>query len=60
MTNRKLADIVKDQKPLLLAEHETVQKACCRSCLTSTAVLPLDRNSPRNLAIRGTQRPHRK
>ena len=30
MTNRKLADIVKDQKPLLLAEHETVQQACCR------------------------------
>ena len=30
MTNRKLADIVKDQNPLLLAEHETVQQACCR------------------------------
>jgi CBS domain-containing protein len=30
MTNRKLADIVKDQKPVLLAEHETVQEACCR------------------------------
>jgi CBS domain-containing protein len=30
VTNRKLADIVKDQKPLLLAEHETVQQACCR------------------------------
>ena len=30
MTNRKLAAIVKDQTPLLLAEHETVQQACCR------------------------------
>ena len=30
VTNRKLADIVKDQTPLLLAEHETVQQACCR------------------------------
>jgi CBS domain-containing protein len=30
VTNRKLADIVKDQNPLLLAEHETVQQACCR------------------------------
>ena len=28
--------------------------------LDSTAVLPLDRNLPRNLAIRGTQRAHRK
>lgn len=28
MTNRKLADIVKDQTPLVLAERETVQKAC--------------------------------
>jgi CBS domain-containing protein len=30
VTNRKLADIVKDQNPLLLAGHETVQQACCR------------------------------
>jgi len=30
VTNRKLADIVKDQKPLLLGEHETVQQDCCR------------------------------
>jgi len=30
VTNRKLADIIKDQTPLLLAEHETVQQACCR------------------------------
>src|SRR5262245_10596389 len=30
MTNRMLAAIVKDQNPLLLAEHETVQQACCR------------------------------
>jgi CBS domain-containing protein len=28
MTNRKLAQIVKDQKPLMLATRETVQKAC--------------------------------
>jgi signal-transduction protein with cAMP-binding, CBS, and nucleotidyltransferase domain len=28
MTNRKLADFVKDQKPLVLAERETVQEAC--------------------------------
>ena len=28
MTNRTLADIVKDQKPLVLAEHATVQEAC--------------------------------
>ena len=28
MTNRKLAYIVKDQKPLVLAAHETVQHAC--------------------------------
>ena len=29
MTNRSLASIIKDQNPLLLAEHETVQLACC-------------------------------
>jgi CBS domain-containing protein len=28
VTNRRLADIVKHQKPLLLGEHETVQQAC--------------------------------
>jgi CBS domain-containing protein len=28
MTNRKLAYIVKDQKPLVLAVNETVQQAC--------------------------------
>ena len=28
MTNRTIADIVKDQKPLVLAAQETVQKAC--------------------------------
>ena len=28
MTNRKLAYIVKDQKPLVLAADETVQHAC--------------------------------
>ena len=31
MTNRKLAFIVKDQKPLVLGTHETVQRAC--SCM---------------------------
>jgi CBS domain-containing protein len=30
MINRKLADIVKDQKLLMLAERETVQQACRR------------------------------
>ena len=30
MTNRKLANIVKDQEPLVLAERETVRQACCR------------------------------
>ena len=30
MTDRKLAEIVKDQKPLVLADHETVRQACCR------------------------------
>ena len=28
MTNRKLAYIIKDQKPLVLAVDETVQHAC--------------------------------
>jgi CBS domain-containing protein len=28
MTNRQLAYIVKDQKPLVLGEHEPVQRAC--------------------------------
>ena len=28
MINRKLADIVKDQKLLVLAEHDTVKQAC--------------------------------
>jgi len=28
VTNRKLADIVKDQKPLMLGERATVQDAC--------------------------------
>jgi len=28
MTNRTIADIVKEQKPLVLAAHETVQEAC--------------------------------
>lgn len=28
MTNRKLASIIKDQKPLVLGAHETVRQAC--------------------------------
>jgi CBS domain-containing protein len=28
MTNRKLMDTVRDQKPLALTEHDTVQQAC--------------------------------
>jgi CBS domain-containing protein len=28
MTNRKLADIIKDQEPLMMPEDETVQHAC--------------------------------
>jgi len=32
MTNRKLAYIVKDQKPLVQAAHETVQQACRCMC----------------------------
>ncbi len=46
MTNRKLADIVKDQRPLLPAEHETVQQACCRMCEhRSGSVLVVDTRS---------------
>ena len=30
MTNRRIAYIVKDQKPLVMAAHETVQQACRR------------------------------
>ncbi len=43
MTNRKLADIIKGQKLLQLAEHETVQEACCYMWERSTgSVLVLD------------------
>ena len=35
MTNRKLAYIVKDHKPLVLTTHETVQHACL--CMRSVA-----------------------
>jgi CBS domain-containing protein len=43
MTNRKLAAIVKDQKPLTMAAHETVQKACARMCeRRSGSVLVVD------------------
>ena len=32
MTNRTIADIIKEQKPVVLAAHETVQKACGCMC----------------------------
>jgi hypothetical protein len=35
MTNRKVAYIVKDHKPLVLTAHETVQHACL--CMRSVA-----------------------
>ena len=43
MINRKLADIVKDQKLLVLAEHETVQQACrCMWECRTGSVLVID------------------
>ena len=43
MTNRKLAYIVKDQKPLVLAAHETVQHACrCMRERRAGSVLVID------------------
>ena len=43
MTNRKLAYIVKDQKPLVLAAHETVQHACrCMRECRAGSVLVID------------------
>ena len=43
MTNRKLAFIVKDQKPLVLAAHETVQHACrCMRERRAGSVLVID------------------
>lgn len=41
MINRKLADIVKDQKLLVLAERETVQQACRRmwECRTGSVLV---------------------
>jgi CBS domain-containing protein len=43
MTNRKIADIVKDKKFLVLPEHQTVQEACrCMWEWHSGAVLVLD------------------
>ena len=43
MTNRKLAYIVKDQKPLVLAAHETVQRACrCMRGRGAGSVLVID------------------
>jgi CBS domain-containing protein len=43
MTNRKIADIVKDKKFLVLPEHQTVQEACrCMWEWRTGAVLVLD------------------
>ena len=43
MTNRKLAYIVKDQKPLVLAAHETVLHACrCMRERRAGSVLVID------------------
>ena len=43
MTNRKLAYIVKDQKPLVLAARETVQHACrCMRERSAGSVLVID------------------
>ena len=43
MTNRKLAYIIKDQKPLVLAAHETVQQACrCMRQHRAGSVLVID------------------
>jgi signal-transduction protein with cAMP-binding, CBS, and nucleotidyltransferase domain len=43
MTNRKIADIVKDKKFLVLPEHQTVQEACrCMWEWRIGAVLVLD------------------
>jgi len=43
MTNRKLAYIVKDQKPLMLSAHETVQHACqCMRERRAGSVLVID------------------
>ena len=43
MTNRKLVYIVKDQKPLVLAAHETVQHACrCMRERRAGSVLVID------------------
>ena len=43
MTNRPLAYIVKDQKPLVLAAHETVQQACrCMRKRRAGSVLVVD------------------
>ena len=43
MTHRRLAYIVKDQKPLILSAHETVQHACqCMRELRAGSVLIVD------------------
>ena len=43
MTNRKIAYIVKDQKPLVLTAHETVQHACrCMRERRAGSVLVID------------------
>jgi CBS domain-containing protein len=46
MTHRKLAYIVKDQKPLILSAHETVQNACkCMKERRAGSVLVVDKQS---------------
>ena len=43
MTNRRLAYIVKDQKPLVMTESETIQQACAAMCQRRTgSVLVVD------------------
>jgi CBS domain-containing protein len=43
MTHRKLAYIVKDQEPLVLSAHETVQRACqCMKQRRAGSVLVVD------------------
>ncbi len=43
MTNRRLAYIVKDQKPLVMTQSETIQQACAAMCQRRTgSVLVVD------------------
>ncbi|MGB6922354.1 MAG: CBS domain-containing protein [Methyloceanibacter sp.] len=51
MTNRKLVDIVRDQKPLVLAEHKTVQQACRRMWKRRTGSVLVVDNQQRLIGI---------